>query len=163
MSARLLLAGSAAFVRTSDGPNFGAVWLSASRRSSATFAVSACADARLLLAELPGVSHVRAYEVLLGRGNNSRSVIRDRSTGRDLAAAATPGILACDEERPFWASWNRWSVAVGRGATPGNERFLHWTTNAGTYAISAIAVTTGAEFDGRWRFDASRGEFAVGK
>ena len=74
------------------------------------FHVSACRLARVRLARF---GRNATYEVVLGAGANARCELRAFMAGawKTVAQVATPGVLHCNEMRPFWVGW-RWGAKL---------------------------------------------------
>ena len=103
----------------------------------------------------------RVLVVALGEFDNTRSFIRDGSTGDALASAATPGVLACGRARPFWLTWRNATLEVGHGAAYGLHLMMGWTAppGGGDGGVEGVNVTAGARFStATWEVDQDEGQ-----
>ena len=65
-----------------------------------------------------------------------------------LFEVATPGLLSCYENRPFWMSWKDGSLHVGEGRT-GHQVFIDYHGSPELAHISAIGHSTD-NTNGEW-------------
>jgi Farnesoic acid 0-methyl transferase len=83
-----------------------------SKKSHVTFRVCAAADAHVALSMTYGDTKWTTYEVTLGSAGNSRSTVRYGARGPEVAAVDTPNLLAANDFKQFWISWNSMAIQV---------------------------------------------------
>ena len=87
--------------------------------------------------------------VIAGASNNSESVIRG-SVGGGVVARVPGPALSCRTPAPFWVSWGRREVKVGRGQRVGGRTLLVWQPIR-WHEIMAVSVATEGHA-GSWEF-----------
>ena len=89
---------------TTSQYSFNRHWIF-TRRSYITFSVQSCTSAIVLLAETPGSTETRYYEITIGLFENTKVSIFDSDNSGDIADMEIADLLNCDEFRKFWISW----------------------------------------------------------
>ena len=123
-------------------------WVSMLGNTSIQFRVKACDSVYLALSELKGHTESLTYEIALGVGNASE--IRDAVKGKAKAKVFHP-VLDCSEMKPFWITWLKGVIQVGRGATVGQNKLLIWQPR-NPHQINAVSMATGGRGMGAWEF-----------
>ena len=85
--------------------NFNNHWIF-TRRNFITFSVMSCESAIVLLAETPGSTNSRYYEVTIGMVENTKITLLDSDSVDDFVEAVIENPLNCDEFKQFWISWD---------------------------------------------------------
>ncbi|XP_071086095.1 uncharacterized protein [Haliotis cracherodii] len=119
-------------------------------RTSFTFWVKAINDAHIALLRKKGVYHINMYEIVIGGGRNTYSVIREKKLGLNLARAVHAP-LSRNKHLPFWISFSDDTISVGAGTVVGTRQFMSWTDPTPTQ-IRYVAVSTGLGSTGKWLF-----------
>ncbi|KAI8512312.1 hypothetical protein Bbelb_089510 [Branchiostoma belcheri] len=119
-----------------------------------TFQVSARNDAFIGLS--PANRDVTdMYEILIGGWANTRSAIRRRKLGPNLAFVSTPGIDSPTEFRTFWINCAPdGTISVGKGGVA--QPFMSWR-DPNPLRVSYAGYSTGWGSTGRWKFCSIRG------
>ena len=123
-------------------------WVSMLGNTSIQFRVKACDSVYLALSELTGHTESLTYEIALGVGNDSE--IRDAVNGKAKAKVFHP-VLDCSEMKPFWITWLKGVIQVGRGATVGQNKLLIWQPR-NPHQINAVSMATGGRGVRAWEF-----------
>ena len=89
---------------TTSQYNFNRHWIF-TRRQYITFSVQSCTSAIVLLAETPGTTETRYYEIIIGNVDNTKVSIFDSDNAGDIYDLQVEELLNCDEFRQFWISW----------------------------------------------------------
>ncbi|KAI0235762.1 hypothetical protein LSAT2_013711 [Lamellibrachia satsuma] len=114
------------------------------------FQVLACHDVTVALSAVPGVTDRQTYEVLIGGAQNNLSEIRTHDSGQPAAQNTTPGLLDCDEYRPFWIMWEDGDIVVGRGRVLGEQIFVQLKNPQNSHEVRGVSVKTGKDTPGKW-------------
>ncbi len=123
-----------------------------SARKSITFSVKTRNDAHILLS-LEGATHV---EVMLGRGNNTDSVIGNQNGSKTVR---TEGILDPWSYQDFWISWDQNIIKVGQGSDVQQCMFMEKDYNPVSLNFKHMGVWNGFGSPGVWKINA--GEFTL--
>lgn len=107
------------------------------------FRVKACSYVSIALSSNPGMTGDKTYEILI----DSKSHIKMNSTF--LASKDTPGILKCEEFRPFWISWKNGLIQAGTGNEISTNAFVQWS-DPDMFTVYGLAVSTGPGVSGDW-------------
>ena len=86
-------------VQTTKDYSYSQNWYSVRDEDHTIIRVMACADAHILLSNEQGTPGSNTYEVALGIGGNTDSVIRESPYGPNVVWINTLGILSCDTYR----------------------------------------------------------------
>ncbi len=62
------------------------------------------------------------YELQVGYNDNTQTCIKDMIGC--IVSVATPGVLACEESRDFWVSWQSGIFKAGTGRVYDQNRFF---------------------------------------
>lgn len=125
-------------------------------RSFMNFYVEACRGAIVSMFSM--LHNVYAYEIELGGGSNSEIRIVSLFAG-EVAKLSYPGVVACNEERPYWVAWYNGLIQVGRGSYPHNHLLEY--DDAGMYPVTAVSFhswVVQAVVPAFWRFTRNEGK-----
>ncbi|XP_019635213.1 PREDICTED: uncharacterized protein LOC109478195 [Branchiostoma belcheri] len=90
------------------------------------------------------------YEIVIGGWRNTRSAIRRRKQGPNLAFVSTPGINSPTELRTFWINCAPdGTISVGKGDDA--QPFMSWR-DPNPLRVSYAGYSTGWGSTGRWKF-----------
>ena len=117
------------------------MWLT-TESSFIRFKFQGCSDLKVALARDPQVTSTSTYEIIVGGWTNSQSAIRRALNGENLVTVSTPGILSCDEARPFWIGWQNGNITVGKGSVTGQESFMNYV-DPEPYLVVAVSLASG--------------------
>ena len=126
-------------------------WMNVEEKTPVIFQVTTCADAGIALSSTLGERAYHTYELVLGTTQNSRSILRNRTTGEVYADVQTPSLLSCTDARPFWLRFEKGIFEVGRGHDVGSDIFLSYVDTTPT-AIHALGTTTISSPSTYWQF-----------
>ncbi|KAK6166665.1 hypothetical protein SNE40_023305 [Patella caerulea] len=116
------------------------------------FFVKACRNAKIGLFFNKSDSGV-IYEVTLGAGINSYTVLRNFTTGPLIEHKH--GIhLDCNKFRPFWLDWFNQSLTMGSGTVLGLETMFTYKDPL-QKRTRFLALSTWGEFEGNWMLTSS--------
>ena len=85
--------------------NFNNHWIF-TRRNFVTFSVQSCESAIVLLAQTPGITDTRYYEITIGMVDNTRLSFFDSDNAGEITDVVSDNLLNCDEFKQFWISWD---------------------------------------------------------
>ncbi|XP_048247452.1 C3 and PZP-like alpha-2-macroglobulin domain-containing protein 8 [Haliotis rufescens] len=119
-------------------------------RTSFTFWVKATNDAHIALLRNKGVYNKNMYEIVIGGGRNTNSVIREKKLG-PILAHAIHAPLSGNKHLSFWISFSGGTISVGAGTVVGTRQFMSWTDPTPTQ-IRYVGVSTGWGSTGKWLF-----------
>ena len=88
--------------------HYDGFWLSVTGTKELVLRVKARNNAHILLAEIPGVDSLTAYDVTIGADSNMATSIRELKTKKTLVLQTSPTILNEYEFRWFWVSWGHY-------------------------------------------------------
>ena len=103
--------------------------------------IQSCSDAHIGLSEIPGLSSLNMYEIVIGGWSNTKSVIRRGRQGAIEVETSTPDILNCNSMKYFWVTWDDGAIEVGIGAVIGQSRILYYK-DPEPYTVNSITVAT---------------------
>ena len=86
---------------------------------------------------------------MLNIAENVASVIRRAVYGGNVVHESTPGIVSCDEMRPFWIRWIQ-GVEVGEGMVVGAGTFMVLSDEQPKQVV-AVGLSTGWNNVGEWK------------
>ena len=148
--------GTSLTIATPNSYTYSSTWIGVVGKYFIQFRVRSCADVHLALSSVTGNPATLTYEIVIGGWGNSRSVIREVMQGPIVANVSTPSILDCNTMRPFWVSWGKGTIQVGRGNISDSNMspFLQWT-DTNPHAIYSVGLSTGFGSTGLWEFNPS--------
>ena len=136
--------------------------ISVSRKHHIAFRVCAMSDAHIALSSVYGDTSDGTYEIVLGAENNVKTLIRDGGQGDVMEWAPTRNILDDEDFQAFWISWDRETVAVGRGMRRGEDCFLSWKVPQNKqHSVNCVSVSSGPGSPGKWEFIEYIGEILI--
>ena len=118
-------------------------------KNSLMFSLKACSDGHVGLSEIPGLSSLNMYEVVIGGWTNTKSVIRRARQGKIEVEAQTPDILSCDLARYFWVTWEDGVIQMGTGGVLLQGTILTFT-DPEPYTVNSVTLATSDGYTGRW-------------
>ena len=124
-------------------------------RTFVTFRVKATKDAHIGLFDK--IYQYIAYEIVLGAGTNTFSVIR-RAHQTDDKAYYVGTTLNETDFRAFWISWSNGLIQVGFGNIVGHEMFMSWQ-DPEPIGIGVVAISGYYDVGGEWEFQAVPGMY----
>ncbi|XP_047114703.1 neuronal acetylcholine receptor subunit alpha-10-like isoform X1 [Schistocerca piceifrons] len=112
------------------------------------FSVRASSDAHILLSPTSSLTFTTpVYEIVLGAGQNSFSVIRGKQRRRTMNHTRTPSILSATEERGFWIRLTNSLIEIGKGG--GDERILYAADPLPLH-VQYVCFSTWYQVTGKW-------------
>ncbi|XP_061173301.1 zonadhesin-like [Saccostrea echinata] len=123
--------------------------ITAKDRTCFQFEVLSCNDAHIAIMDSTKQTK-NFYEIVIGGWRNSKSVIRNTKQGPPRASFRS-GLLSCKEFRPFWITWVRGEIKVGRGGICEQQVLMRWK-DPRPYKTNVIGISTGFGAFGIWRF-----------
>ena len=118
--------------------------------------IQACSDGHIGLSEVPGLSSLNMYEVVIGGWSNSKSVIRRARQGHIEVEASTPDILSCNSMKFFWVTWEDGIIEVGAGGIIGQTRLLYFK-DPDPYTVNSITLATAGGHEGIFAYGQNTG------
>ena len=73
----------------------------------------------------------------------------------------TPGILSCEEMRPFWVSWGGGLIKAGRGHLVDEDEIMSWQDSE-PMTPATMSFTTGWGANGDWEFTNMQSKSSTG-
>ena len=122
--------------------------------------IQACSDGHIGLSEVPGLSSLNMYEVVIGGWSNTKSVIRRARQGDIEVEASTPEILSCNSFKFFWVTWEDGIIEVGAGGIIGQTRLLYFK-DPNPYTVNSITLTTADGHEGAFVYAENTGDSNV--
>ncbi|KAK6172429.1 hypothetical protein SNE40_016080 [Patella caerulea] len=90
------------------------------------------------------------YEIVLGAGLNSYSVLRRNVDTGNLRFNWGPA-LDCNKFRPFWIDWSNSGIAIGQGTFVGiDEMIVYSNPNQMVPSFIAVSSYRYSAFSGLW-------------
>lgn len=136
-------------------------------KTSFSFRLRSCIEARLLLARYPG-NNATASELSIGAENNQKTkFLPDRQhPAEQEVVTETPNILSCDTFRDFWISIDGKYFQFGKGTAISANVILEYTFSS-IQTVNALAfssypigtVPPGQKYGGEWSFAQSEGNY----
>ena len=83
----------------SDGYNYTRYSSVLTDKSSEVFSVQSCSNAHVVLTEVAGLPYYKAYELVIGAGENDEVVLKDGVDGTIIDSVGVNQILSCAEKR----------------------------------------------------------------
>ena len=119
-------------------------------RRVVTFSVQTCHKAVVRLSIIPEVVTRQTYEVVIGVNGTSCIFHYDAAgVARRLASSDVRDLVRCDRMLDFWLDWRSGGLRVGKGELSGDS-FM--STQADVPVVNSLAISSGLESSGDWRF-----------
>ena len=134
-----------------DANGYGSLQYSLTDQMEMILGIQACRDASIALSEIPGILAHHTYELVIGAGDNTQTILKRGVRGTTVFTSITPGILDCQHSLIFWTTWNSNSISFGKGSVVGQNRVLYYRDNSFPQ-ISALSVMTPPTVRGVWGF-----------
>ncbi|XP_063447519.1 C3 and PZP-like alpha-2-macroglobulin domain-containing protein 8 [Mytilus trossulus] len=122
-----------------------------------TFEVKACFGAKFYASSSDTKDSTKPlYEIAIGSHHNERTIVRRRNdaslqaSSRITEQSDTQNVLSCNENRPFWISWEAGSIMVGSGNRVG-ENVLVSLTDPDPFTVKVLGIMTGSKVIGEWK------------
>ncbi|XP_048251802.1 uncharacterized protein 5-like [Haliotis rufescens] len=119
--------------------------------STLVFLVKTCHDANIALHTHPNKTNTDAYEIVVGGYANSKSFIRRCRGCAQMAPCYESFILSCNEYRPFWLSWKKDVISIGKGQTVGHQTFMELVPSS-PIVINHVSVSAYIGNHALWLF-----------
>ncbi|XP_046356480.2 uncharacterized protein LOC124135256 [Haliotis rufescens] len=119
--------------------------------SSIVFLVKACHDANIALHTRPNTTDTDAYEIIVGGWTNTFSCIRRCFFCPLIDSYKESSILSCHEYRPFWLSWKKDVISVGKGQIVGHQTFIE-SAPSSPIVINHVSVSAFKRNHAMWLF-----------
>ncbi|KAK6172431.1 hypothetical protein SNE40_016081 [Patella caerulea] len=116
--------------------------------TSWVFFVKSCRNAKIGLFQNDSQSSV-VYEVVLGAGRNTYSVLRSIINGNQLKFKRGP-VLDCDKFLPFWIDWGNSGVAIGQGTFVGMNQMMVYSNPVQKIPVYLANATHANTANGLW-------------
>jgi predicted DNA-binding protein with PD1-like motif len=130
-------------------------WMAVTHHQYLIFEVQACAEAHILLTNVPGVISPHSFEVRLGENGNTQSGVYSQE-GKEYCYTSSGVPLSCNDFVHLWISWADGYIRVGGGRLPGSQVFL--TCEVDVYDISALSFASDKNNDATWVFEQTIGK-----
>lgn len=112
------------------------------------FSVRASSDAHILLSPTSSLTYATpVYEIVLGAGQNSFSVIRGKQRRRTMNHTRTPLILSATEERTFWIRLSNSQIQIGKG---GEDEVILYAADSLPLHVQYVCFSTWYQVTGKW-------------
>lgn len=120
------------------------------------FSLRTCGHASLYLAEIPGLYHTRAYQIVLGGGDDAKNLVQIISEGIVVKEATVPDITSCSSFKDYIIFWKNGLITVGTGIPSHVLPIISWQDPA-PHLVNAIAFMTGGNNLGEWHISTHHG------
>ncbi|XP_067664550.1 uncharacterized protein [Haliotis asinina] len=121
------------------------------RKSFIVYWVKTCRDAQITLHNRPDTNQTGAYQVVVGGYSNTISLIRQCIGCPFLIIHEESSLLSCQEYRPFWLSWKKDVISVGKGQVIGKQTFMKYAAENHT-EFNDISVSSYVDNAALWLF-----------
>ncbi|CAG2192889.1 unnamed protein product [Mytilus edulis] len=122
-----------------------------------TFEVKACKHVALYASSSDNKDSTKPlYEIAIGSHHNTRTLVRRRNDASLQASSSitkqsdTQNVLNCNENRPFWISWEAGSIMVGSGNGVGENVIVSWIDQA-PFSVKSLGILTLDKVVGEWK------------
>ncbi|CAH1794507.1 unnamed protein product [Owenia fusiformis] len=147
-------------IQTPNDYRFDHGYVTVGSSTSLLFNVKTCNDAHLELLERPNLIDCNVYEIVIGCCGGRGTSIRNRRLGPNKQSAWTPNVLACNETRPFWVSWDGGVIAVGEGSLVGVNGIIAWK-DPDPHGVKAVAFASWSTASAEWSVQLLPGQTSV--
>ena len=122
-----------------------------------TFQVKACKNVALYASSSDNKDSTKPrYEIIIGSHHNKMTIVRRRNDASLQASSRitkhdnTQNVLSCNENRPFWISWEAGSIMVGSGNRVG-ENVLVSLIDPDPFTVKSLGILTLYKEVGEWK------------